>query len=69
MLKLGYSPNIMPAKFLVYQLMRSPAAVSADALGLSGVRDVLVAVGTIASEDTGAGATTGICTSAYNAQI
>ena len=68
MLKLGYSLKIMPAKFSVYQLMRSPAAVSADALGLS-VRDVLVAVGTIDSEDTGADATTGICTSAHNAQI
>ena len=48
--------------------MGSPAAVSADALGL-GVRDVLVAVGRIDSEDTGADATTGICTSAHNAQI
>ena len=34
------------------------------------MRDVLVAVvGTIVSEDTGADATTGICTSAQNAQI
>ena len=48
--------------------MRSPAAVSADALG-TGVRGVLVAVGTIVSEDTGADGTTGICTSAHNAQI
>ena len=38
--------------------MRSPA-VSADVLGLS-VRDELVAVGTIASKDTGAPVTTGI---------
>ena len=44
--------------------MRSPA-VSADALGLS-VRDLLVAVGTI---DTGADATTGIGTSAHNAEM
>ena len=68
MLKLGHSPNIMPTKFLVYQLMHSPVAVSSDALGLS-VRDVLVAVGTIVSEGTGADATTGICTSAHYAQI
>ena len=68
MLKLGHSPNIMPATFSIYQLMLSPAAVSADALGLS-VRDVLVAVGTIDSEDTGADATTRICTRAHNAQI
>ena len=68
MLKLGHLPNIMPTKFSVYQLMRSPAAVSADALG-PGVRDALVAVGMIVSEDTGADATTGICTSAHNAQI
>ena len=33
------------------------------------MRDVLVAVGTIVSEDTGADATTGICTSTHNAQI
>ena len=59
MLKLGYSPNIIPAAFLVYQLVLSPADVSADALGL-GVRDVLVAVGTIDSKDTGTDATTGI---------
>ena len=38
--------------------MRSPA-VSADVLGL-GVRDELVGVGTIVSEDTGAAVTTGI---------
>ena len=44
--------------------MCSPAAVSADALGL-GVRGVLVAVGTIVSKDTGAGGTTGICTSTH----
>ena len=47
--------------------MRSPAA-SADALGL-GVRDLLVAVGRIVSEDTGAAVTTGICTGAHNAEM
>ena len=55
----------MPSKFSVHQLMRWPAAVSADVLGLS-VRDVIVAVGMIDSEDTGADATTGICTSTGN---
>ena len=48
--------------------MRPPAAVSADVLGLS-LRDVLVAAGTIVLGDTGADATTGICTSAQSAQI
>ena len=48
--------------------MHSPAAVSADAVGLN-VSDVLVAVGMIVSDDTGADVTTGVCTSAHNEKI